>query len=295
MAAREVLHPGAEEEAQKDGPRDAEHHDKGHQGPARPANHQMAEVGPVAWRLFPGQRAQAQIGRRGRAWPVAGDDGAEPAGSAAIAAFARHRVEPAGGQSREPGQHRADERQRGVDLQWPRRPDARQASLGQHPGNGFGMPAQLPGDRADAPLFDVVVAQDLRLQVRGNSHGWVLCVGFEGPGAAENLAAQALNSAGHNTGNAIADGVQAADCRAAMVARPPPPEPRPAQHPIDAGVNRDASRYFAAPGSGASAPHVSPGRDGSPGSAAPLPAATVGARGARTQRNRCGPDRNGGR
>ena len=71
---------------------------------------------------------------------MAGDDGSEAAWAAAIAAFARHRVQPAGGQRREPGQHLADERQPGIDLRWPpRRPDARQASLGEDPGDGFGM------------------------------------------------------------------------------------------------------------------------------------------------------------
>jgi hypothetical protein len=142
MAAQEVLHAGVEEEAQKDVPREAEHYDEGHQGTARPANHQMTEVGPVALRLFPGQRAQAQIGLRCRTWPMAGDDGAETTWPAAIAAFANHRVQAAGGQRREPGQHLADERQIGIDLRWSLwRPDARQAGLGQHTGDGFGMHA----------------------------------------------------------------------------------------------------------------------------------------------------------
>src|ERR1700722_5294392 len=127
----------------------------------------MAEVGPVALSLLPGQRAQAQIGLCWRTWPMAGDDGAEGAWSAAtaaarwrwggprrgggwhlsdapcpagIVASASHRVQPAGGQRREPGQHLADERQIGIDLRGPpRRPDARQARLGEDPGDGLGM------------------------------------------------------------------------------------------------------------------------------------------------------------
>ena len=122
----------------------------------------------------------------------------------------------------------------------------------------------------------MVVAQDLRLEFRSNSHDRVLFVGFDGPGAAGSLAAHGLNSADHNTGSTIADGMQATDRPAAIVARPLP-DPWPAQHSIDARVNRDASLYFAAPGSGAIAPHVSPGHDGSPGSAAPLHAVTAGA------------------
>ena len=80
MAAQEILHAGVEEEAQEDLPREAEHQDKGHQGATRAANHQMAEVGPVALRLFTRQRAQAQIGLCFRTWPMAGDDGAEATG-----------------------------------------------------------------------------------------------------------------------------------------------------------------------------------------------------------------------
>jgi hypothetical protein len=87
-------------------------------------------------RLFAGQRAQAQIGLRLRARPMAGDDVAEVARAAAIAALAHHGVQAAGGQRRELLQHLADERQIGVDLRWPlRRADARQAGLRQHPGD----------------------------------------------------------------------------------------------------------------------------------------------------------------
>src|ERR1700727_93837 len=137
----------------------------------------------------------------------------------------------------------------------------------------------------------MVVAQDPRLEFRWDSHDRVLCVGFGGPGAAGNLAAHGLNSDDHNTGSTIADGVQAPDCPAAIVARAPSPDPWSAQHSIDAGVNRDASLYFAAPGSCAIAPHVSPGHDGSPGSAAPPHAATAGARVADTWRSRYAPNR----
>lgn len=160
-------------------------------------------------------------------------------------------------------------------------------------GDGFGMHAQLSGDRSDAPLFDMVIAQDPRLEFSWNGHDRVLFVGFGGPGVAGSLGAHGLNSDGHNAGSTIAARAQAAGCPTAIVARPPPPDPWPAQHPIDAGVNRDASLYFAAPDSGAIAPRVSFGHDGSPGSAAPPHAATAGARAARTRRSRYDPDRNG--
>jgi hypothetical protein len=47
MAAQEVLHAGVEEEAQKDLPREAEHHDEGHQRTPRPADRHVAEVTPL--------------------------------------------------------------------------------------------------------------------------------------------------------------------------------------------------------------------------------------------------------
>src|SRR5580704_14920707 len=102
------------------------------------------------------------------------------------------------------------------------------------------MHPQLPGDRSDTPLFDMVVAQDLRLEFRWNSHDRVLFVGFEGPGAAKSLAAHVLNSADHNTGSTIRACVEAFGCPWTIALRPPP-DPQSAQHPIDAGVNRDAS------------------------------------------------------
>jgi hypothetical protein len=82
-----------------------------------------------------------------------------------------------------------------------------------------------------------------------------------------------------------------------MVFRPPSPDPWPADHPLDPGVNRDASLYFGAlgicgPGSGAIEQHVWSGRCCLPGNAAPLHAATGDAHGEHSQRSRYGPDRN---
>ena len=231
MTAQKILHAGVEEKAQKYVPREAEHHDEGHQGATGSTNHYVTKMTPVTLGLLPRQRAQAQIGLRLRAWPMAGDDGAEAAFAAAIAAFPNHRVQAAGGQRREPGQHLADERQIGVDLRWPlRRPDARQAGLGKHPGDGFRMHAQLPGDRSDAPLFNVVIAQDLRLEIRWNSHDRVLFVGSDGPGVAGSLAAHVPNSDGHNAGSTMLPAWRLSAVHAAIVARRPPPDPCPAQH-----------------------------------------------------------------
>src|ERR1700684_2227660 len=98
MATQEILRAGVEKEAQEYLAREAEHQDKGHQGATRPANHQMTEVGPVTLRLFPGQRAQAQIGLCWRTWPMAGNDGAETAWAAGGDPFVNESVQTGRGQ-----------------------------------------------------------------------------------------------------------------------------------------------------------------------------------------------------
>ena len=92
MTSQEVLHTGIEEEAQEDLARVAQYHDEGHQGTARTADREMAEVSPVDLGLFARQSAQAQIRLGWRPRPPASDDVAEVIGTAAIAAFAHHRV-----------------------------------------------------------------------------------------------------------------------------------------------------------------------------------------------------------
>jgi hypothetical protein len=47
MATQEVFHARIQEEAQKDLARVTQHHDEGHERPARPADRQVAEVSPV--------------------------------------------------------------------------------------------------------------------------------------------------------------------------------------------------------------------------------------------------------
>ena len=61
MTTQEVFHPGVQEEAQINRPRIAQHHDKGQQWPARAADHQRTEHGPVNLSLFSAQGAQTQI------------------------------------------------------------------------------------------------------------------------------------------------------------------------------------------------------------------------------------------
>jgi hypothetical protein len=57
VTAQEVLHAGIEEEAQKNLARVAQHHDEGHQGTARAADHEMTKMPPVDLPLLAGQAA----------------------------------------------------------------------------------------------------------------------------------------------------------------------------------------------------------------------------------------------
>ena len=116
---------------------------------------------------------KASKGRRAR--PITGDEVAEVIAAAAVAAFAHHRVQPAGGQGRELLQGLMDEGQIGLDLRATcRRPDPGQAGLGQDPRHGAVMHMQLAGDRANAPFLDMIIAQDLRLQIRRDGHAVLL-------------------------------------------------------------------------------------------------------------------------
>ncbi len=88
-------------------------------------------------RLAPARRAgcaDADRGLRRRARPMTGYEVAEVIAAAAVAAFAHHRVQPAGGQRRELLQGLTDEGQIGLDLRATcRRPDPGQTGLGQDP------------------------------------------------------------------------------------------------------------------------------------------------------------------
>src|SRR6202521_3432641 len=58
VTAQEALHDaGIEEEAQKNLARVAQHHDEGHQGTARAADHEMTKMPPVDLPLLAGQAA----------------------------------------------------------------------------------------------------------------------------------------------------------------------------------------------------------------------------------------------
>ena len=162
---------------QEDLARVAQHHDEGHQRTAGATDRDMPEVSPVHLRLLARQAAQAQIrlGRPRRA--MAGDEVTEVLRATTVAALAHHGEETAGGERGEFLQRLAQERQVRINQRAARwRPGSGQAGLGQHPHHGGMVHMQLAGDGADAPFLDVIIAQDLRLQLRRDGHGVLLDV-----------------------------------------------------------------------------------------------------------------------
>ena len=237
---RQVLHARIQAEAQEDVAREAWRRDESHQWALGATDDDVAEMPPIDLRLIAGQRAQAKIGLGRLARAQAGDDVAEVAGAAAVAALLRHAVQTAGGQRRELSQRIAKERQIGIDLRASlRRPRTRHARLPEHPLDRLMVKAQLLGDRPDAPLLNVMKAQDLRFKLSRNRHAEALLAGSKDRGGAESRDGQNPGSAGRRTGNAHAAGQPREPAPS-----PRPPGPRPRQHPQGPQVNRDASLYF---------------------------------------------------
>ena len=247
MAAQEVLHPCVGEKAQENLARVAEHHDERHQRAARPANIEMAKMSPVHLRLFAGKAAQTQISLGFRTRAMARDEVTEVIGAAAIAALVRHHEQTTGGQRRKFLQRLADERQIRVDLRRPRRrTKPRQAGLRKHTPHHAVMHLQLTGDGAHCPFLSVVVAQDLRLDVRRRHHVLVL----------SDLVAAALDD-GRGGAGTPGGGDQDTGDRTSGSARSVPEARHPrklrrsrspasrtaANHRLVAGVNPDASLF----------------------------------------------------
>ena len=99
--AQEVLHACVEEKAQEDLARVAQHHDERHQRTSGPADLEVPEVAPIDLGFLTRQTTQTQVGLGLAARPMAGDEVTEVVRPTLVAAFADHRVEPAGGQCRE--------------------------------------------------------------------------------------------------------------------------------------------------------------------------------------------------
>ena len=158
-----------------------------------------------------------------------------------------------------------------VDLFEPIRPRTRQSGLRQYPAHHAAVHVQLPGNRADGPSLGVIVAQDLRFDLRRRHHGALVPVVIQGgrddagvdagtpDGAAPGRSGRTSGSADRATGA----GQPGRQRRLGSSSRPAPTDHRPAVR-----VNRDASLSLAAPASGPCVPHASDGHGGSPDSAA---------------------------
>ena len=182
-------------------------------------------------------------------------------GAAAIAALAHHPIQPTGGQRRELLQRLADERQIGVDLRRPRRrADPAAARPAPARAHHAVVHVQLTGDGADAPLLDVIVAQDLRLDVRRRDHARVLSGRVASRSRRPSAAAQEPRRT--NAGQRRPHQWQCEAVRrgrssgTGCVARRSPASRAAADHPAAARVNRDASLSCRAPDSGASDRHA---------------------------------------
>ena len=298
MAAQKVLHPGVEVKPEKNLARVAEHHDERHQRTAGTTDLQMAKMAPVHLRLFAGQAAQAQIRLRRTAWAMLGDKVAEVIRTAAIAALVRHREQAAGGQGREFLQRLADQRQIGVDRRRPLcRADPGQAGLRQHAPHHAVVDMQLPGDGANRPLLGVIVAQDLRFDVRRHHHGvWApsghIQHGRDDAGGDARTPDAAMAGSHDHTSGSVAP---AAEARRRAERRHAWPSSRPpaADHPPAVWVNRDASLSSVATGSGPSGRRAAAGHAGSPDSADQPLAASVAGPARRSRRcSRSAPGRN---
>ena len=167
----------------------------------------------------------------------------------------------------------------------------RRGSLRQHAGHRAMVHLQLRGDRSDRPLLGMVIAQDLRLKLRGNRHAHVLLQPFEtSGGGARSLGERNPGSGGHTSSSAIAE---ASGNRRWMAVPSPPPSPGTANHPAALTVNPDASRFFAGAGNGGRARRERGARAGLPDSARPRCAGPDAALPAHNRRrNRLGRGRN---
>ncbi len=143
------------------------------------------------------------------------------------------------------------------------------------------MHLQLGGDRADRPLLSMVIAQDLRLKLRGNRHALVLLQPFEPcGGGAKSLGGRNPGSDSHTSSSAKAE---ASENRRWMAVPSPPPNPGTTNHPAALTVNPDASRFFAAAGNGELVRRERSARAGLPDSVRPR---RVGRDGGPPSRNR---------
>ena len=295
VAGEEARHAGVQEEAQVDRPRVRQHHHEGHQRPARPSDLQVPEVRPIDLGLLAWQRAQSQVrfGRLARTQQRHAVP--ELTGPAPVAAFARHHEQPAGRQGGETRQRLGDQQHVRIHRRGARRrPRTGKSGLRQHAADRVVVHVQLARDRVHAPLLGEVVAQDLRFQLRRNRHAGLAWLGRVGGRGARTPVAPAASSARGTRGSAR----RAQRHRPGRIrSRSAAPPPRPAvDHRPPSRRNPDASRSFAAPGTGAPGPHARSGPAGSSDSAVRRHVGPRRAPGSRKHdRNRSGRGRSGGR
>jgi hypothetical protein len=123
-----------------------------------------------------------------------GDEVAEVVRSTKVAALACHHVQAACCEGWKLLERLQDEGQIRVNAAGARLADAGQSSLLQDALDGAVVDLQLAGDGAHTPTFDMVVAQDLGMKLRGHGHGQTLYAqineGLGGCGGAGNQSVQ---------------------------------------------------------------------------------------------------------
>ena len=200
---------------------------------------------------------------------------------AAVAAFPQHHIEPAGGEAWELRQRLADERQIAVNLgPSPRPVDFGEAGLADHPQHRVAVDAQLRRYGPGTPFLDVVIAQNLRFEVRGDGHFGFLHRGYvAGPhGGEENRGEPAPNTDVRTNGIALVS-----ERRRSGIGFPPPSGRPAADHPLVTEVNPYASLSLFGLGSGVAGQHGRGAHAGCPGSAGRHVVARHAARGLRNR------------
>jgi len=202
-------------------------------------------MAPVDLPLLTRKGAQAQVGLSARTRSVQADEVAKVIWATAVTTLLHHPVQAAGGEAGELLQRLADEGQVDVNLRGAlHRPDPGQTGLRQDAAHRATMHVQLSGDGPDAPLLDVVVAQDMRFELRGNGHGSFLfgqvdrrCEELDGAGG---RCEQTRNTDGRKSGRPASIAPLAGP---SMMRPPGSSSSRPVDHRRPGRVNPDASRY----------------------------------------------------
>src|SRR5450631_166331 len=171
VPAQKALHARVQKELHEHLARPRQNH---HEGPERPTgtpNLQMAKVPPINLSGFARHAREAQISPGCAPRSMHRYNVSKMIGTSAVAAFAHHRVETASGQRWKALQRLENERYVrigfGGSCRTLRRRHARTA---QHSLHRSMMNLELARDRADPPLFNVIIAQNLCFEFRRYTH-----------------------------------------------------------------------------------------------------------------------------